>query len=84
MLIVYLGLNHFHSLVAHLDNDSINVHQTFCFNLVQHIIQSDVGTSTSNSSTEKDAHNYDSIITTAEEADTNLQCTMSGPDEGTW
>ena len=78
---MHLALNHLHSLVAHLDNDSINVHKTFCFNLVKAIVQSDVGTSTTNSST---ISAIVMLLSAGNFSFTYLQWTTRAPELGAW
>ena len=45
------SLNHLHALVPHLVDGSSNVHQLLLLDLLQHIVNTDEGTSTSNTST---------------------------------
>ena len=45
------SLNHLHALVPHLVDGSCNVHQLLLLDLLQHVVDTDEGTSTSNTST---------------------------------
>ena len=85
-LLVYRSLDHFHPLVASLDNCSINVYQTFCFDFIQDIVQSYVSTCTTHSSTGRECAFVEllNIMSSIYQSFAYLQCTTRGPDEGTW
>ena len=57
-----LGLYHLHSLVTSLHNDSINVYHTLYLNLVKDIVQNNIGTSSTNTSTRGERNKVTCII----------------------